>query len=451
MVELDPYQQIDSVHYNVVVTVNELPAGAIVIHELYNAGGNQIIESGDTLLNMRVEDWVRVFYNNNDIAWTYLKPETFTYEITSYTPPTSPLNADGAIEITFQPTTFHSWCDMQGVVASNAASPLAFTTSDSLTFRAVGLAQGYFTGYVMGCNDALYNNTFRIHVGDPDFSLGNLSLGYSLVIDDETDSCDASVVITPLDAQGPVSYLWNDTDIPDTAAWDQFCPGYYKALMTDAASNTGLVEFLIIDSDNVFTINTPDSSANDSIKVVFHNCDFDYAVPIDSIHYSQEVDTVNFFQHYVHFWLVVYNGSDSTLLEASFFTPNYHNVLLSAYIYCVSAEKMAFRGRKIVVDTHEGLTQHTETEEPEEPEEPEQPEEPTNGIGEAGAASVRPFPNPTTGKLSLGISCKGALVDNLGQQLFAFEGSELSLASLDAGIYFLVIEGTPGACRIVKQ
>ena len=64
---------------------------------------------------------------------------------------------------------------------------------------------------------------------------------------------------------------------------------------------------------------------------------------------------------------------------------------------------------------------------------------------------ISAYPNPTTDKLYLNAAYKGKLTNQLGQTVMVFDGSELSLKELSAGVYLLQVEGSPELYRIIKE
>lgn len=71
--------------------------------------------------------------------------------------------------------------------------------------------------------------------------------------------------------------------------------------------------------------------------------------------------------------------------------------------------------------------------------------------GEEVGDKLNPFPNPTADKLYLGGVYTGKLFNQLGQTVLDFDGSELSLKELQAGVYLLQINGSATVHRIVKE
>ncbi len=61
------------------------------------------------------------------------------------------------------------------------------------------------------------------------------------------------------------------------------------------------------------------------------------------------------------------------------------------------------------------------------------------------------YPNPTTDKLNLGGVYAGKLMNQLGQTVLLFDGSELSLKELKAGVYLLQVEGDTKLYRVIKE
>jgi hypothetical protein len=433
MIELEAYEQVDSLHYHVIVHVSDAPDSSYVLYDIYNAGGVEFIEAGDTIFNMRIEETVRVYYfgdNEGTLALDQLEPAAMRFHVSAYTAPGTPLSLDGIIEFTFDQWDVLPMCDMHAT--NHAGTVFAIETTDSLTYTVSGFGRGDVNFYLGACSYDIYNDNFSFYVGDPEFTIGNQTLGVTMTATDVTEDCNGSATLYPIGAVGPVSYLWSDNSVPDTSSWDQLCPGAYEVLFTDSLMNTGSAWFIMVEEDNVFTVNNSStgSAMQDTVMVIFSDCDFDYTTAIDSVSYIEQVDTVSYPQHYVHFWLSVFNGNDTTLLEAGFFTPDYHNVLLSAYIYCQSATKSVFKGKKVVVDTQEALALSVPGKE---------------------QKMIRMYPNPTSNKLSLAGIYTGKVIDQLGKVVLTFTGSEVSLEALNAGIYSLQVEGSSAVYRIVKQ
>lgn len=66
--------------------------------------------------------------------------------------------------------------------------------------------------------------------------------------------------------------------------------------------------------------------------------------------------------------------------------------------------------------------------------------------------SLTIYPNPTTDKLYIGNgSFTGRLINQLGQTVLTFEGSELSLKELQSGVYLLQVDGSPTLYRVMKE
>jgi len=61
------------------------------------------------------------------------------------------------------------------------------------------------------------------------------------------------------------------------------------------------------------------------------------------------------------------------------------------------------------------------------------------------------YPNPTTDKLYLGGTYSGKITNQLGQTVMVFDGSELSLKELQAGVYLLQVAGSANLYRIIKE
>ena len=61
------------------------------------------------------------------------------------------------------------------------------------------------------------------------------------------------------------------------------------------------------------------------------------------------------------------------------------------------------------------------------------------------------YPNPTKDKLYLGGTYSGKITNQLGQTVMVFDGSELSLKELQAGVYLLQVEGSANLYRIIKE
>jgi hypothetical protein len=66
-------------------------------------------------------------------------------------------------------------------------------------------------------------------------------------------------------------------------------------------------------------------------------------------------------------------------------------------------------------------------------------------------AELTLYPNPTSDKLSLGGDYTGRLINQLGQVVMEFTGSELSLKELQSGVYLLQVEGSTKLYRVMKQ
>ena len=350
--------------FDVIVTSYNQPVDAQLVWNHYNTdlstSESFLVESGDTIFSMPVSEGVTMYGSvaqvgaGNILAHMSLVGTNYTFQ-TNYISPSTPISYDGVFEITFDSPNFQLGYPIIGSYRESILTtwpnitqrPLL--TTDSITYRLEGFGPGLVT--------IDFGHFIRFFVGEPDFPGCNNLLEYDLSWADPSSGCNGLLDITPTNAVGPLDYTWNVASMPNVSNSQTLCQGYYEIMVVDSVSNCFLMQAVLINPDDPYIINDPGSEAIllDTVEYIYHNCEFDFSQPIDSIHYFETIDTISYTNHYVIFTLSVYSNGSVFNTEGGFFTPDYHNMILEVYIYCISVDDPIFEARKVMINTQQTL------------------------------------------------------------------------------------------------
>ena len=438
-IDLTPINQINATQADVVVHTYNQPDSSFLLWNYYDTilgSSSMAIESGDTIFGMTEWNYVSMHFMGPDymdvgttfLASTVLLSPIQSFHISSYTSPSTPITYDGSIEITFDNPNVQHEFPLIGSFNSNLVfeiqSDVVLTTTDSITYRLTGFGPGLVK---------ISPYYFHFFVGDPTFPLCNNELLIDRVYSYPTNGCNGVMGIVPLNAVGPVTYYWNNASLANVSMLTDLCQGYYEILAIDSLLNCNTNTGVLLNTENPFTVNNPDPNAIDfdTVTFIFANCDFDFSQPIDSIHYSEVVDTVSNVDDYVFFTISVFSNGSVFEASSGFITPNYHNVILNVYIYCISTDDPIFQAKHVVVNTQQALIL---------------------GLDKSENKFITIFPNPTNDLLYFDDKeLSGELFNSLGQSVLIFNGSSVSLAELTSGIYYLKPVGSSTSYKIIKQ
>lgn len=325
-----------------------------------------LISDGDTLIDYCFYDvgtngsHELAIYNSNGyvhqfLTYSTLITEDFNYDVSSYTPPTNEVSMDGSMTITFDSAVTSYTLQAE----QNNLNYPAITIVDPYTLNLNGINEGYITFYIQNPVDIYDYAIFRIFAGDPYDAYFVDSLNTGISFQHANSGCDGWINIQPLNAVGTVYNAWSDNTTNELTRTN-LCPGVYGVYTYElvGSSYSGSIDTIVITNDNTTFIDSSLFSIvpQDTSYYFEDACTFDYGLPIDSVHYSE--DTVFFSGGLLiaTFDMILYQGNNMVTISDSLITLSDSTVLLDVVLYCTLFKSDDFLGRRIMflrgVDNH---------------------------------------------------------------------------------------------------
>ncbi len=355
------------------------------------------------------------------------------YQIIQYTKPSNKLSNDGSI--TFKYNTAQNNSKLMYHLLDSSNSDYFFDSIDPFTFKANNLTNTYITisNLNLCFNSSLAECSFSGIIGN----LNNIITNNNLLVNTyETDSyqnCNGTIKLRPLNAIGNITYQWSNDSTVIGSTQQNLCPGVYSILATDESLNSSYLQVYITDGNYNYT----DTSAfylnpQDTVAFNFMNCQIDYNLPIDSLHYqetfvNQKNDTAKY-----KFDLTLFQGKHTFVLSDTIFIVNDSSVFLNCVVYCQQMKSTIFSGKRIslVRKSKSASLQEIKSE----------------------PITVSISPNPTENNITInGLKYNGNLFDITGQKVMKINSKTTSLSHLKNGVYLLKLDNNSKIYKIIKN
>jgi Secretion system C-terminal sorting domain len=444
LVHFDILNETGTGEYTTRVLVDNLPSGAILTRESPFSDSVETLNSGDTLYAFHPDypyyESVIVYYNNRLIAYASIDPVSVRTSTTldSFQTPSSTVNKDGSVTITFDrvidPSTIAVWSFYEGFEVQTQ-------TTDEQTYTISNIPSGtyVFDIYVDDIDPEIHFIQFMMFIGDATQIPNNeLSVSLSNFQSELNNNCDGSFTINPINAIGNVSYTADSSlHLADTNTFQNLCSGNYRILVSDSSGKNTLVHFYVEEiSDYFLGYNQNNLTATtDTIFQTIYNCDFDYSVPLDSIHYfvtdfyqndQYEYNVINF---------AVFQGGDSTLIQVT----NFRDTTVGNFPY-IRLRLNCTTDAEHLYTTRSGFVHHKKMPVIKTP------------LIHSDETDGRLYPNPVSSTAYFsGKTLVGKVYDLSGKEVTQFSNGKIDLTGFPSGIYFAHPENELNVYKIIKQ